>query len=292
MANLPFQHPDLAIHLTDSALTPLITSARTQAHLDALTTLSHTALSAHESAARLGLGAPQRIMVERGDDGPVLLQTFLSPPRAAPPAAAAAAAAATRTPSRHDSPHAGTLGDENGDGVASVATTAATAAPPPDPRSTNGAQQQQQYPRQHHEGALALAAKNRDGSSAAAAAAAAAAAPSTTTTTTTTTTTATAAAYLRGGGGGSSYEDPSYPIFLGDEEDEDEDDSSSNPDAPPMLVGVVLAPRADQHLDARRAAVRLEAVAREIQAQWSDPPGQSPAPRGRGRAGDEHAAVD
>ncbi|KAI0869367.1 hypothetical protein GGS24DRAFT_165412 [Hypoxylon argillaceum] len=288
MANLPFQHPDLAIHLTDSALTPLITSARTQAHLDALTTLSHTALSAHESAARLGLGAPQRIMVERGDDGPVLLQTFLGPPRAAPPAAAAAAAA-TRTPSRHDSPHAGTLGDENGDGVASVATTAATAAPP-DPRSTNGAQQQQQYPRQHHEGALALAAKNRDGSSAAAAAAAAAA-PSTTTTTTTTTT-ATAAAYLRGGGGSSSYEDPSYPIFLGDEEDEDEDDSSSNPDAPPMLVGVVLAPRADQHLDARRAAVRLEAVAREIQAQWSDPPGQSPAPRGRGRAGDEHAAVD
>ncbi|KAI0505945.1 hypothetical protein F5B22DRAFT_651231 [Xylaria bambusicola] len=79
MANLPSQHPNLALHLADSALTPLITSARAQSpHLEALTTLSHTALDAHESAQRLGLGIPQRIIVEHGS-GPVFLQTFLSP---------------------------------------------------------------------------------------------------------------------------------------------------------------------------------------------------------------------
>ncbi|KAF2969601.1 hypothetical protein GQX73_g3982 [Xylaria multiplex] len=79
MADLPSQHPNLALHLTDRALTPLITSGRDDKHLDSLASLSHTALSAHESAQRLGLGTLQRIMVEHDDDGPVLLQTFLSP---------------------------------------------------------------------------------------------------------------------------------------------------------------------------------------------------------------------
>ncbi|KAI1459245.1 hypothetical protein F4805DRAFT_422025 [Annulohypoxylon moriforme] len=77
MANLPSQHPHLSLHLSDRALTPLITSARTQYQLEALTSLSHGALSAHESALRLGLGTPQRIVVEHVGSGPVVLQSFL-----------------------------------------------------------------------------------------------------------------------------------------------------------------------------------------------------------------------
>lgn len=79
MANLPSQHPNLSFHLTDRALTPLITSSRAQQQLQCLTSLSHTALLAHEAALRLGLGSPQRIMVEHSSNGPVLLHSFLSP---------------------------------------------------------------------------------------------------------------------------------------------------------------------------------------------------------------------
>ncbi|KAL7623027.1 hypothetical protein AAE478_006706 [Parahypoxylon ruwenzoriense] len=75
MANLPSQHPHLSLHLADRALAPLITSARTSSHLDALTSLSHGALSAYESASRLGLGTPQRILVEHEHAGPVLLHS-------------------------------------------------------------------------------------------------------------------------------------------------------------------------------------------------------------------------
>ncbi|KAI1650182.1 uncharacterized protein F4817DRAFT_328500 [Daldinia loculata] len=78
MANLPSQHPHLSLHLTDRSLTPLITSApRSPSRLEALTSLSHAALSAHESALRLGLGAPLRVMVEHADSGPIVLQSFL-----------------------------------------------------------------------------------------------------------------------------------------------------------------------------------------------------------------------
>ncbi|KAK5632110.1 hypothetical protein RRF57_007824 [Xylaria bambusicola] len=115
MANLPSQHPNLAVHLADSALTPLITSARTQEHLETLTTLSHTALDAHESAQRLGLGMPQRIMVEHGS-GPVLLQTFLSPHSPSSSSSSSSFPNTTRrttTPSRnthaHPRPHQGAL---------------------------------------------------------------------------------------------------------------------------------------------------------------------------------------
>ncbi|KAI1303436.1 hypothetical protein F5Y03DRAFT_185457 [Xylaria venustula] len=124
MANLPSQHPDLALHLTDRALTPLITSARANQRLDDLTALSHTALDAFESAQRLGLGIPQRIIVEHGE-GPILLQTFLSP---RPPPV-----------NNHASP-------EN-----STSTTTSQLPPPPDSQ----ARQPQ------HQGALALAVENR-----------------------------------------------------------------------------------------------------------------------------------
>lgn len=83
MANLPAQHPNLALHLVDRSLTPLVTSARRQQQAQALVGLSQTALGAHETVQRLGLGVPQRIMVEHAPNGPVLLQSFLNPGPAA-----------------------------------------------------------------------------------------------------------------------------------------------------------------------------------------------------------------
>ncbi|KAK7932360.1 hypothetical protein PG985_003072 [Apiospora marii] len=77
MANLPSQHPSLAVHLTDRTRTPLISSARSQQQAQALSTLTHSALLVHESAMRLGLGSPQRVMVEHSSNGPLLLHSFM-----------------------------------------------------------------------------------------------------------------------------------------------------------------------------------------------------------------------
>ncbi|KAI1120574.1 hypothetical protein F5Y10DRAFT_121331 [Nemania abortiva] len=273
MANLPSQHPHLAIHLTDRALTPLITSARGPDQIDFLTSLSHTALSAHESAQRLGLGVPQRIMVEHGE-GPVLLQTFLNPH--ATPAPTTTGTPSLRdehsvTPSASGAPGSRSTSATNGGGGGSQHPL-----PPPSPSPAHA-----QAPRPH-QGALALAAESR-------------ANPTTATTTTTTT------AYLRGGAAAPEHDEggpgSSYPMFFGDEVDLDGEDE--NPDAPPMLVGVVIAARSEETLEARRAAAKLEHVGREIQGQWSaDAQGQgqsqSPTPRGRGRADERQgdAAVD
>ncbi|KAI1194726.1 hypothetical protein F5X97DRAFT_267038 [Nemania serpens] len=257
MANLPSQHPHLAIHLTDRALTPLISSARAKQHFDALTTLSHTALSAHESAHRLGLGPPQRIVVEHGE-GPVLLQAFLSPHAPTP----------TPTLTTVTTPLL-TQDDQPASSSAAAANGGASRSPP------SPAQNLRQ-----HQGALALAVESRGGGGATAAA------PTTATTNTTTT------AYLRGGAGPRHDDDEHHhhrnhagyghhPLFLADDADLDEDE---NPDAPPMLVGIVVAASADATLEARRAAARLEHVGREIQGQWTESQGhgghgQSPTPR-------------
>ncbi|KAI0134491.1 hypothetical protein BJ170DRAFT_679378 [Xylariales sp. AK1849] len=79
MANLPSQHPKLSLHLVDRTLTPLITSSRTQQQVQTLSSMSHTALMVHESAQRLGLGSPKRVIVEHTSNGPVLLHSFLTP---------------------------------------------------------------------------------------------------------------------------------------------------------------------------------------------------------------------
>ncbi|KAK8085254.1 hypothetical protein PG997_006525 [Apiospora hydei] len=77
MANLPSQHPGLAVHLADRTRTPLISSARTQQQAQALSTLTHSALLVHESAMRLGLGSPQRVIVEHASNGPFLIHSFI-----------------------------------------------------------------------------------------------------------------------------------------------------------------------------------------------------------------------
>lgn len=79
MASLPSQHPTLSLHLSDVTLTPLITSASSQSHLESLTALTSSALSSQTAAQRLGLGRPQRLMVEYPERGPVVLHSYLDP---------------------------------------------------------------------------------------------------------------------------------------------------------------------------------------------------------------------
>ncbi|KAI0849227.1 hypothetical protein F5Y00DRAFT_235981 [Daldinia vernicosa] len=126
MANLPSQHPHLSLHLTDRSLTPLITSAPrsgSPSRLEALTSLSHAALAAHESASRLGLGAPLRVMVEHADSGPVVLQSFLRADTSPSPTS-------TTTTTTNDIIHTNT-------NPPSTSASSSTAADP-DPEPTNG----------------------------------------------------------------------------------------------------------------------------------------------------------
>ncbi|KAK1633909.1 hypothetical protein BDP81DRAFT_451865 [Colletotrichum phormii] len=78
MASLPSQHPSLALHLTDRALNPILTSAHSQSQLEALTSLTTTSLIAHAAANRFSLGPAQRIIVEHGPGSPVVLASFLN----------------------------------------------------------------------------------------------------------------------------------------------------------------------------------------------------------------------
>ncbi|KAI8669076.1 hypothetical protein NCS57_00721600 [Fusarium keratoplasticum] len=110
MASLPSQHPTLSLHLSDVTLTPLITSASSQSHLESLTALTSSALSSQTAAQRLGLGRPQRLMVEYPERGPVVLHSYLDPRDTAEASAAgnnnaAAAAASSRPGSAPGSSH-------------------------------------------------------------------------------------------------------------------------------------------------------------------------------------------
>ena len=70
--------PRISHHLADLSLTPLVTSdPSSESNYHALTALTTSALSAHTSASRLGLGAPIRIMIETADKGPVVLHSFM-----------------------------------------------------------------------------------------------------------------------------------------------------------------------------------------------------------------------
>ncbi|KAK0388271.1 hypothetical protein NLU13_4516 [Sarocladium strictum] len=96
MTSLPSQHPTLSLHLTDQTLHPIITSSSSNAHLNSLTVLTNSALTAQTAVQRAGLGRPQRIMVEYPDRGPVVLQSYLeSPPSGAPTTSTGAASTST-----------------------------------------------------------------------------------------------------------------------------------------------------------------------------------------------------
>ncbi|UPL00903.1 hypothetical protein LCI18_011837 [Fusarium solani-melongenae] len=110
MASLPSQHPTLSLHLSDVTLTPLITSASSQSHLESLTALTSSALSSQTAAQRLGLGRPQRLIVEYPERGPVVLHSYLDPRDTAEANAAgnnnaAAATASSRPGSAPGSSH-------------------------------------------------------------------------------------------------------------------------------------------------------------------------------------------
>ncbi|KAI5462657.1 hypothetical protein BGZ63DRAFT_403861 [Mariannaea sp. PMI_226] len=117
MASLPSQHPSLSLHLSDVTLTPLITSAASQSHLESLTSLTSGALSSQTAALRLGLGRPTRLMVEYPDRGPVVLNSYLDPRDAA-----ASSSATATTDSRPAS------SGQHGHGAAQVGATTPSAS--------------------------------------------------------------------------------------------------------------------------------------------------------------------
>ena len=89
MANLPSISSNLALHLSDRAGTPIISSSRSPStslrqgqaptQAQALSSLTSVAITAFDSASRLGLGIPQRIMIEMQSSGPVILHSYLTP---------------------------------------------------------------------------------------------------------------------------------------------------------------------------------------------------------------------
>lgn len=83
----PSQSTTLAYHLSDIALSPILSSSNTSSR--ALQSLATSALTASDLASRLGLGTPQRMMIET--TGPLILHSFLNPPsQPAPPKTAQA----------------------------------------------------------------------------------------------------------------------------------------------------------------------------------------------------------
>ncbi|ESZ91111.1 hypothetical protein SBOR_8511 [Sclerotinia borealis F-4128] len=77
----PPPNSNLSLHLTDTALTPLLTPTHANPpQTQPLTTLTTTALSAYNSSRHLRLGTPQRIIIETNSSGPILLHSFIAPP--------------------------------------------------------------------------------------------------------------------------------------------------------------------------------------------------------------------
>lgn len=71
--------PTLHSHLSDTSLTPLLTTARSQTTLSSLASLTSTAITAHSTSLRLNMGPPRRLLVE--DPDRLVLTSFLLPPR-------------------------------------------------------------------------------------------------------------------------------------------------------------------------------------------------------------------
>ncbi|EKD17123.1 uncharacterized protein L3040_000353 [Drepanopeziza brunnea f. sp. 'multigermtubi'] len=77
----------LGLHLCDRALTPILSSSHqlspnssTRQQAQALAALTGASISAYDTSSRLGLGVPQRAMVETSGSGPIALTSYLQSP--------------------------------------------------------------------------------------------------------------------------------------------------------------------------------------------------------------------
>lgn len=62
--------------------------------------------------------------------------------------------------------------------------------------------------------------------------------------------------------------DAHQPAQPNDAHDQQAQDAADGPNAPPMLINTIVAPAADELRDARRAASRMERIARVFQTEW------------------------
>ncbi|KAI6710324.1 hypothetical protein JHW43_007136 [Diplocarpon mali] len=86
MATAPSNN-GFGLHLCDRALTPVMSSSRRSSSTEsssasrvqsqALSAVTVASISAYDTASRLGLGLPQRVMVETWASGPIALTSFL-----------------------------------------------------------------------------------------------------------------------------------------------------------------------------------------------------------------------
>ncbi|KAH7407479.1 hypothetical protein BKA64DRAFT_418747 [Cadophora sp. MPI-SDFR-AT-0126] len=87
MARNPPQTDPFGLHVADRALNLILsssqfsttqnTTSQSGRQLQSLSSLTTTAINAHDAALRLGLGTPLRIMVETQSSGPVVLTSYL-----------------------------------------------------------------------------------------------------------------------------------------------------------------------------------------------------------------------
>ncbi|ROT41540.1 hypothetical protein SODALDRAFT_331287 [Sodiomyces alkalinus F11] len=242
MASLPSQHPTLSIHLSDRNLNPILTSARSETQLDALTSLTSTSLTAHAAAQRLALGHPQRLIVEHGPGNPVVLTSYLDPAALSPPSGPLHPS----SPSRPSTPHHST--------APAVAVAVAVPAPDSIPSGSPAAA----TPPVEELAATSLSGPE-GGSDSRASGTTSPKARSQNTRETSPPTTATATATAATG----TKIPPSKRSAP-----ESDDEARNTATKAPILVGLVVAGTAEEALEARRAAIRLERVGRAVQREW------------------------
>ncbi|KAK0107387.1 hypothetical protein ONS95_004079 [Cadophora gregata] len=90
MAKVPPQVDSFGLHVADRGLNPVLsssqfsstcsTTSQPRRQFQSLSSLTTTAINVHDTALRLGLGSPLRIMVETQSSGPVVLTSYLYSP--------------------------------------------------------------------------------------------------------------------------------------------------------------------------------------------------------------------
>ena len=292
MTSLPSTYPHLTLHLTDRAHTPFISSPLSQpgqpqealaneldqtsrqSQLQALQSLTTTALKAHNAAARFGLGLPNRIMVEHGSSGPVVLTSYVrakrKEPGPPPPAPATAVVSEGKAqPASDPVPRA----------QAELATGAL--APSSDPNQ-HGAKKQQETDRN---AAAAATTPRSTESSAQSPSPAPAVAP----------THSQPQPVLPSKQSAASAASPAPPSNPGAHQDKAEEAGKHEANKrKPLFVSLVISPSPDDLADARRAATCLERAGRELQHALAEEESEclaAPGPPGTEVGGDSAPAT-